>query len=144
MHFAGPIVRITPAELHIFDSDYFEKFYTLKLDKDPHYYNMTNLPLSGFGTTEHELHRKRRAALNPYFSRSNIDAQVPLVQGKTERLCKTFQQAAATGDVVRLDICFVSLTIDTVTECAFGISYGALGLFLPPLSKSVGVLWSQQ
>lgn len=125
---AGPIVRITPRELHIQDSDFYEKFNSSKLDKDGLFYDCTNLSQSAFGTKEHEVHRKRRAALNPYFSRSNIDAQVPLVKQKLQSFCEALHKSAEAGEVIRLDIRLHALTMDVVTQCVFGQSYGAIGM----------------
>lgn len=122
---AGPIVRITPREVHIADSSFFDAVYTGRVDKDPAMYDMINAPQSIFGTTEHELHRLRRSALNPYFSRANIDAQVPVVQRKTLALCDLLLVSGS--QPVRLDVAFEALTIDVITHCAFGKSHGCIG-----------------
>jgi hypothetical protein len=126
VYLSGPIVRISARELHIADSKFYENFFTSKLDKDPALYDMLNLPLSTIGTVEHELHRTRRAALNPFFSRSNINAQVPIVQEKANLLVEQLSTSADLDQPVRLDISFEALTIDVITQCAFGKSYDSI------------------
>jgi cytochrome P450 len=43
----------------------------------------------GVGTTaSHEIHRKRREALAPFFSRRNVVHLEPLIREKVEQLCQ--------------------------------------------------------
>lgn len=43
----------------------------------------------GIGTTaSHEVHRKRREALAPFFSRRNVLHLETLIRGKVEQLCE--------------------------------------------------------
>ena len=43
--------------------------------------------MSASGTIPHELHRKRREALNPFFSKKNVMALEPLIRKKVLQLC---------------------------------------------------------
>ena len=136
----GPIVRIGPNELHVNDSDFFLQYNSANNDKDRPFYDALNLSNATVGTSQAELHRKRRAALNPYFSRGNIDAQAPIVQGKALLLCEQLRKSVDTKLPVRLDVSFESMTLDIVTQCAFGQSYGALGPFPNNLPRLIIVL----
>ncbi len=64
---AGPIVRITPEELHIRDSDYWEELYTTnpKADRYEWFAGRFGNNSSVFTTSNYALHRIRRGALNP-------------------------------------------------------------------------------
>lgn len=39
-------------------------------------------PLSAFASVDHETHRLRRSALNPFFSKRKIAGYVPQMQGR--------------------------------------------------------------
>lgn len=69
---------------------------------------------------DHHLHRLRRAPLNPFFSKKSITDKEPQIRDKVEHLCRRLAAAAATGAVVRLDVAFTALTMDIITDFAFG------------------------
>ncbi|KAK8092013.1 Cytochrome P450 [Apiospora hydei] len=128
----GPIVRIMPNELHIRDPDYYDEIYapsSKKRDKSEawvrstHEFLMRSNTTSGFATVDHHLHRLRRAPLNPFFSKKSITDKESQIRDKVEHLCRRLAAAAAkTGDegVVRLDVAFTALTMDIITDFAFG------------------------
>ena len=66
MH-AGPIVRITPEELHIRDSDYWEELYTTnpKAERYEMFAGRFGNNGSIFTTSSYALHRLCRGVLNP-------------------------------------------------------------------------------
>ncbi|KAI9793075.1 MAG: hypothetical protein M1816_000973 [Peltula sp. TS41687] len=68
----GPIVRITPEELHIKDSDYWEEFYqkNIKADKYEWFAGRFGHIESIFTTPNYAVHRIRRGALNPMYMSS--------------------------------------------------------------------------
>jgi cytochrome P450 len=70
----GPIVRITPDELHIDDPTFFEVLFypTDIVDKHPLLTRAGGLPGAVSFATEGELHRPRRMAVAPFFSRSKV------------------------------------------------------------------------
>jgi cytochrome P450 len=43
----------------------------------------------------------------------------PVIRGKVEKLCKRFEAIAKNQEVVRLDVAFMALTIDVITDYAF-------------------------
>lgn len=64
--FTGPIIRVTPDELHIRDPRFFDDVYskTLKIDKEGWDYRFGTE--NGLLTTVRaDEHRRRRAAVNP-------------------------------------------------------------------------------
>lgn len=67
----------------------------------------------------HDLHRRRRAALNPFFSARAVTQLEPLLRAKVEKLSSRFGGIAASGEVVRLDAAFMALTMDIICDYAF-------------------------
>ncbi|CZR70208.1 related to cytochrome P450 CYP3/CYP5/CYP6/CYP9 subfamilies [Phialocephala subalpina] len=124
----GPIVRITPFELHIEDSDYYEELYSRSARYDRYEWmsgrfganNMT------FTTAKSDLHAIRRAPLNPMFSKRSIAKFEPVIRDKIELLCKGLEEARDTGSVVDLINAFSAFTSEIITEYCFGFGYGHL------------------
>ena len=124
----GPVVRITPNQVNIQDLDYYEEIYgpaNRKRDRIPGFEWSSGAPHSAFSTVTHELHRRRRAALNPFFSKRAVVQLDDMVQSKTAELCRRLQEAIGNKevDVIRLDTAFAALTTDIITEYSFGKSW---------------------
>lgn len=118
--FAGPIVRINPHELHINDPDFFDELYAGgKRDKYQWWVNVAGAPGSGFATVGHDLHRLRRGALSPFFSKRSVTQLEPVIKQKIEKLSKRFETASKTGEVIRLDAAFMALTMDVICDYSF-------------------------
>ena len=45
------------------------------------------------GTVDHDLHRVRRGALNPFFSKRSVLEILPFVQNIIDKLCGRFDDA---------------------------------------------------
>jgi hypothetical protein len=88
-------VRINPFELHISDPDFYQEIYagnTRKRDKYPwHVDNPEFKHAIGF-TINHDLHRTRREALNPYFSKASVVKLEELIQSNVEKLCERIEE----------------------------------------------------
>ena len=87
---------------------------------------MAGAPDSSFATASHDLHRTRRAALNPFFSKRQIANNEAQIQEKVDHLCQRLEECMANGQVVRLDAAYMALTMDIITEFAFGKPYNYL------------------
>ena len=124
----GPIIRISPAELHINDPDYIDSLYNRegKWDKNPYWINSTGNTLSGFGTADHDLHRLRRAAINPFFSKQKVTALQPVIQRLAEKLVVKFEKCRGTDEVIPLECAFDAFTMDVITEYALDTNFGYL------------------
>lgn len=125
---SGPVVRVGPSEIHIRDSSFYETFYLHKLDKGPHY-KTGGFLTAAFGTIDHDVHRKRRGAIAPFFTRSHIESEVPVVQQKVLKLCEKVEQFAASGEVFRIDHVFESVAMDVAQEIAYGRPSNLLGSY---------------
>ncbi|KAJ5462572.1 benzoate 4-monooxygenase cytochrome P450 [Penicillium sp. IBT 31633x] len=126
----GPIVRINPIHLHINDPEYLDEIYAggkRKRNRDPWYYRSEpNGPLgwSVFQAVDHDVHRIRRAALNPFFSKRSIQELEPMIAGKIDALSSRFEAAVRTGEIVPLTYACGALTMDVISAYAFGAETG--------------------
>ena len=69
-----------------------------------------------FGSEFHEVHKARRSAINPFFSRSSVLRLEPMIQQRVQQMCDRFGDLGKRGEPVLLRDAFVAVTIDIVTE----------------------------
>ena len=144
----GPIVRITPSELHINDPTFLSEVYghstrSKPLDKSEKYRYRFGIPDAVFSTPLAEQHQQRRAALNPFFSKQRIRSLHAGLTEIVERISFRFAtEYAGTGKVVNFNDVWSSMTMDTVTALAFGRSTSctAAADFESPLALGVQAL----
>lgn len=125
----GPVVRINPHELHVAEPDFYDELYAGSARKRNKYewaYNLALVEGSAWTTIDGNLHKRRRAAVAPYFSMSAIRKFDPVIREKLEALSEKFEKRRSTGQVICLDEAFVATMTDIVTQYAFGISNGFL------------------
>jgi hypothetical protein len=118
----GPIVRISPFELHIKDPDFYDVLYAGSTKtRDKYAWFLTSgMPRSSFSTAHHGLHRVRRGALSPFFSKRAITGYEAIIQAKINALCNHLRAAIKTGTPLDLHVCFMCFAVDTVSHYAFG------------------------
>ena len=134
---AGPIIRISPEELHVRDPEWYDELMSTSIrprDKSESFAGRSGRD-SIFGTVQHDHHRVRRGALSPFFSKKSISAIEPLIQSKVDLLCTALGEYAPggtdegrAGKEVELGVAYMSLTLDIISHYAFGKSYGLLEL----------------
>ncbi|KAL4999998.1 cytochrome P450 [Aspergillus recurvatus] len=125
----GPIVRITPREIHIKDPYFYDEIYTSsarKRNKDPNFVGMFGSPTSMIATVDHEHHRFRRGILSSFFSKRSVNDISPLIRGKVQRLMKRLLEFYQTESEVDLSAAFAALTADIITFYSYGESFGFL------------------
>jgi Cytochrome P450 len=124
----GPIIRITPTELHIDDPEYYETLYSRAGPRDKYSYFSGRFGYASdcFSTINHDLHRLRRKALSPMFSVKKIEEFQPVIKEKVEKLCRKFALYNQDGQVVPLGRAWMALTTDVITEYSFAKSYDQL------------------
>lgn len=136
----GPVVRISPGEIHVRDSGFFDTLHPgpggRKTHRDKwHRANRANgAPGSLASAGPHALHRARRAAINPYFSRAAIaELEAKSIRSKVELLCKRLREhtssssSATDGDeVVDVGAAMTALTMDVICEYCYGECYDCL------------------
>ncbi|OTB08292.1 hypothetical protein M426DRAFT_52547 [Hypoxylon sp. CI-4A] len=115
----GPIVRIGPNEVHIQDVTFYDTLYSNSRhsDKLKHLEHRFNNRLATFPTSEHSVHRIRRAAINPFFSKRRISQHAPDVQAHMDRLCKRVSsEFLANGSILNLNNMWGAFTADVVVQ----------------------------
>lgn len=86
---------------------------------------------SGYGITDnevftlgHDLHRMRRASINPYFSKQKINQLEPVIRAIVEKLCTRIAEKPKNGLPIRL--AYESFGTDVITKYCFDRSYDCL------------------
>ncbi len=135
-------MRINPQELHVADPAFYSKLFagpTEKRDKWDWAMKMFGPSGATFATVPHELHRHRRAALNPFFSKAAVMRLEPQLTALLEQLCRRFQEFRESGQPATLGPIFSALTTDVITMYAFGEAYGGLNApdFNPEMYEAV-------
>lgn len=121
----GPIVRIAPDELHIQDSDFWDELYVKnpRADKPSWWASRFGNEGAIFSTSNATVHRRRKGALNPMFSRRSILNFQPVIREKAELLCKQIAKYKDTGAPLVVNEAFPAFSGDIMTEYAFGVCY---------------------
>ncbi|KKZ65112.1 hypothetical protein EMCG_01352 [[Emmonsia] crescens] len=114
----GPIIRVSPYELHIDDPDYYHVLYSYSSARDKYQYYLEpfGFPLSAFGTENHYKHRLRRGAMNPFFCTRSVAQREGLVHRLVHKLCEHMEQFQVTGKTVPLSLGYTCLATDLITS----------------------------
>ncbi|OKL64358.1 hypothetical protein UA08_00972 [Talaromyces atroroseus] len=124
----GPIIRITPDELHILDADFWETLFTKagRVDKYSWMASRFGNETSVLTTAGHDLHRVRRNALNPYFSRQRILGLQATIQQKLSIFLEQIRGSAKTGTSITISHGFMAFSEDVIMNYCFGYDYDSL------------------
>lgn len=88
-------MRITPWEIHVNNVEFLDDIYApsfRRRDKYAYQLRTLPLPLSVGGTVQHDLHRRRREALNPFFSKKSVQSLQPMISAKVNVLRKRLDE----------------------------------------------------
>ncbi|MCJ1348128.1 hypothetical protein MMC31_006359, partial [Peltigera leucophlebia] len=113
----GPIVRITPYELSIHDPDFYDKLYvsgSVRRTELQQFCKGIDIDGSHFLTTDHDLHRRRRKPLEPFFSRLGVKRLEPMIVEAVSKLIGRFEKLKGIGTVIRLDHAFSAFSADVI------------------------------
>lgn len=123
----GPIIRINPYELHISSPDFYEKLYTGP-GKRRHRWDwftaQFGLPESMFGTNDHDSHRIRRAAVNPFFSKGAVRKLQPIIDDRIDALLNRFQEFQTSSQPIPLNYAFSAYTNGMYIICRLDSANG--------------------
>ncbi|KAK6441795.1 hypothetical protein LTR95_001961 [Oleoguttula sp. CCFEE 5521] len=126
----GPVVRVSPDEIHVRDSEWFHTLYTGPghvRDKFARSIRANGSPGAVASASKHDHHKLRRAALNPFFSKRAIDDLQYEIQQKVDKMCdRISREYARPGISLEIGTAFTALTMDVITSYCFGESKGCL------------------
>ena len=111
----GPIVRVSPHEVHVNDVEFLDPIYNPPSRKRNKYLpNLKGLPLDqSVGAAKNwEIHRKRRDALNPFFSHKRVLDTEELVHGKVQEFCGTLDDFIRSERILNLSDLYFALALE--------------------------------
>jgi cytochrome P450 len=79
-----------------------------------------------FTTSNHDLHKLRRSALNPLFSKRSILNLQSVILSKVSILCNNIAQYEKNEKVLTISNAWSALAGDVICDYAFGYSYAQL------------------
>ncbi|KAI3064685.1 CAZyme family GT109 [Aspergillus niger] len=118
----GPIIRITPDEVHVNDVGFLDTIYAPSMiRRDKYGYQLRSLRVpGGLGTTtDHDLHKVRRESLTPFFSKKNIQYMEGLITDKVDQLKQLISTHVARDTPVNLSDVFFAFSNDVVNNFLF-------------------------
>lgn len=125
----GPIVRISPYEIHINDPEMIDEVYPNQQKRSEKYgwaMRMFGLKTGHLATVNHELHRIRRGIFAHYLSKATLFRLEPGIQSVIDKLMARFEGLKGSGRNVNLVDVYASLTGDVIGQYAFAQTYGFL------------------
>ncbi|KAJ5416866.1 uncharacterized protein N7487_000416 [Penicillium crustosum] len=125
----GPIIRITPLEVHIKDSNYYDEIYTSSKrirEKAAVLVARFDLKDTAFASISPEDHRKRRSHIEKHFSKQAVSNIEHLIYENIDKLENHFKRAFEFHKVISLDAGFAGLTSDVIHKYLYGFNSGNL------------------
>ncbi|KXX76482.1 Trichodiene oxygenase [Madurella mycetomatis] len=118
----GPIVRITPDEVHFEDPEIIDYVFPTggrKTDKPAWLHTRTGTPESIFSTIHHDQHRQRRNAVSSFFSPASVHRLEHVLKDNLTKLLARLDAHGRSGDVVQIHYVFKALASDLITFYSF-------------------------
>ncbi|OAQ57611.1 oxoglutarate/iron-dependent oxygenase [Pochonia chlamydosporia 170] len=111
----GSVVRINPHEIHVHDPEFYDKLYA-GAGKRRHKWHWATrgfgAEMSTFATELHEVHKARRAALNPFFSMARVRRLESVIKERADAILQRLHEFRENGRVVPFDILFGAYSIE--------------------------------
>ncbi|KAK3985847.1 cytochrome P450 [Cladorrhinum sp. PSN332] len=128
----GPIIRVTPNEVHWNDPEFLDTVYPTtgrKTNKPVWFAKRTGTPYSIVSTPDHDLHRRRRNALNSFFSVASIRRLDVVMKEYTQKMLARMESVSkSTHPVLQFHHMFKACASDVITIYAFGECFGFMEL----------------
>ncbi|KAK0701924.1 cytochrome P450 [Lasiosphaeria miniovina] len=126
----GPIIRVNPDELSIHDPAFYNEIYVTESKRRTNAYDVFCKGIDFDGshllTADHDLHRRRRKPLEPFFSRMGIARLQPMLAEVALHLETRLRDLKGSGKVIRLDHAFSAFSGDIIGRiCLDGGSGGS-------------------
>ncbi|KAE8360994.1 cytochrome P450 [Aspergillus caelatus] len=118
----GPIIRVTPDEIHMNDVGYLDTIYApsmTRLDKYDYQLRTLRVPGGVGATADYYLHKIRREALTPFFNKRNVLLLDGVITEKVKQLCDLIAKHATTETPINLSDAFYGFSNDVVNNFLF-------------------------
>ncbi|KAK6844451.1 hypothetical protein PG995_014561 [Apiospora arundinis] len=124
----GPIIRISPYELHVIDPTFYEKLYRQDGRWDKYAWAVDAFTADGstINTVPHDLHRARRQPLNHFFSKSRIAAHQNVIDRNVLIFRQRISEFVVAGKMVDFGAAISALTRDITCELLVNKTYAHL------------------
>lgn len=134
----GPIIRVNPEELSIHDPEFYNELYVTESRRRTNAYDIFCKGIDFDGshllTADHDLHRRRRKPLEPFFSRMGISRLQPMLAEVALHLETRIRDLKGSGKVIRLDHAFSAFSGDIIGRICLDDGSGARFLDDPDFS----------
>ena len=137
----GPVIRINPHEVHISDPDFYDTLYAgpaKKRDKWSWFTDSFGIPDSTFSAVKHDVHRVRRAALDPYFSKAKVRSLQPQIEDVVAKLLARFAEFRKTGEPMTVSLAFAAVTNGMETT----LKYEEVDALLMLVEQDIAMLYA--
>jgi len=67
-------------------------------------------PDAAFGTVDHDMHRMRRAAMNPFFSKASVRRLQPIIHERIEKLMSRIEGFQSSGEPLTISLAYVAFS----------------------------------
>ncbi|KAM7188881.1 Cytochrome P450 [Naviculisporaceae sp. PSN 640] len=127
----GPIVRITPNEVHFADPEFLDELYPTggrKINKPSWFALLTGTPYSIVSTVPHDLHRQRRNAMNSFFSTASIHRFEHIMKEHLSKLLSRLDASGRAKEIVKIHDVFKAAASDIITMYAFDNAFHFLDM----------------
>jgi cytochrome P450 len=121
---SGPIIRVSPEEIHINDVGFLDSVYASSVSRrDKYSRQLRSLRVPGGigGTARHDVHKKRREALTPFFSKRNVLHLEPVILKKVDQLCGLMEKHARERTPINLSDAFFAFSNECVRRARPGL-----------------------
>ncbi|KAI3316569.1 cytochrome P450 [Xylariaceae sp. AK1471] len=141
----GPIVRISPYELHVSDPAFFNVIYRQEGRWDKYAWNVDAFTAGGstIVVADHAIHKARRQPLSPFFSKARVASRQEVLQGHLRKLFVQISKFVDQQNAINLGAAVKAFTRDIANEYILDKDYNSLGqeefnAALSPLNSDSG------
>ncbi|KIP07977.1 hypothetical protein PHLGIDRAFT_105021 [Phlebiopsis gigantea 11061_1 CR5-6] len=124
----GPIVRITPNELHFSNPSVYHEIYNQRSrwNKDPNIYQVFGEDISTVSTLDYRDAKRRKELIAPHFSRKSVLQLQYVVQDGLNELCAVIRARCEAGKQTDIWRAFRCVSMDNITSYCFGYCIDAV------------------
>ncbi|CEJ93799.1 hypothetical protein VHEMI09367 [[Torrubiella] hemipterigena] len=144
----GPIIRISPNELHVNDAKFLDKLYNNEGKWNKHAWanDAFGVPNATVVTVDHDWHKRRRAAISSYFSRPNVASKQDILRRGAFKLCDRLNEYDGSDNTVNLSHAISAMARDVAGEFLLNRQYNNLdspgfNADMTLMSQGFGTVW---